>query len=224
MGRCTIRRCTVGQCTGQSFDRCMGRSLERLPTNGARVVGVRGRSVGRCTGRCMGRSMGRCTGRSMERPRAHVDAQVDTWRDHGLTLVHGSSMNGSIRGETTGSRGAEPHPTPAEHCTTPSLLVLPLNTPALSRSCCTEAMVEWRRAERLKNTNVVSKLGPFLIGDRSFYLKLLCEGGLHGRRKPVWRKCIHGPSRGEIPMGWRKPLRLMCTHGHPECMTDAKAW
>ena len=132
-----------------------------------------------------------------------------------------------VRGEDCGcpcSRGAEPCPTPAEHCTTPSLLVLPRSMPALPRSCRAEATAEWRRAERLKNTNAVSKLGAFFIGDRSFYLKLLCEGGLHGRRKPVWRKCIHGPSRGEIPMGWRKPLRLMCTHGHPGCMTDAKAW
>ena len=31
------------------------------------------------------------------------------------------------------------------------------------------------RAERLENTNAVSKLGAFLIGDRSFYLKLLWE-------------------------------------------------
>ena len=131
-----------------------------------------------------------------------------------------------VRGQDCGSprnRGAEPCPTPTEHCTTPSL-VLPRSTPALPRSCCAEATAEWRRAERLRNTNAASKLGPFWIGDRSFYLKLLCEGGLHGRRKPVWRKCVHGPSRGEIPMGWRKPLRLMCTHGHPGCMTDAKAW
>ena len=132
-----------------------------------------------------------------------------------------------VRGEDCGcpcSRGAEPRPPPAEHCTTPSLLVLPCSTPALPRSCCAEAMAEWRRAERLKNTNAVSKPGPFSIGDRSFYLKLLCEGGLHGRRKPVWRKCVHGPSRREIPMGWRKPSRLMCTRGHPLCRTDAKAW
>ena len=122
------------------------------------------------------------------------------------------------------SRGTEPRPTPAEHCTTPSLLVLPRSTPTLPRSCCAEATTEWRRAKCLKNTNTVSKLGPFSIGDRSFYLGLLCEGGLHGRRKPVWRMCVHGPSRGEIPMGWRKALRLMCTHGHPLCMTDPKAF
>ena len=131
-----------------------------------------------------------------------------------------------VRGEDCGctrSRGAEPCPTSVEHCTTPSLLVLPRSTLALPRSCCAKATTEWRRAERPKNTNAVSKLGPFLIGDRSFDLRPLCEGGLHGRRKPVWRRCVHGPSRGEIPMGWRKPLRLMCTHGHPGCMTDPKA-
>ena len=161
------------------------------------------------------------------------------WEVHGGTLPHGASWQSGLpatyRGCSTSMLPCEfaertvydhvaavrqPCPTSAEHCTTPPLLVLPRSTLALPWRCCAEATAEWSHAERLKNPNAVSKPGPFLVGDSSFYLKLLREGGLHVRRKPVWRKCVHGPSRGEIPMGWRKPLRLMCTHGHLWCMTD----